>query len=270
MKLKVIVDNNTYIDQYYLGEPALSFYMEEGPHSLLFDTGYSDVFLRNLAAFGIDPHSLNNIVLSHGHDDHTGGLKSLFWEVNPQNLTIHAHPETFDPKYEDSLFIGSPFSRKEMESRCTLNLSREPVEIFPGMTFLGEIPEILDFEKVSSLGIRLNQEGVREADFLRDDSALVYQGKEGLYILSGCSHRGICNTIEYARRVTGCSEVKGVMGGFHLFETDERCQKTIAYLKTLNLEQIYPCHCTSFAVKAALNKEIPVKEVGVGMELNWI
>lgn len=54
MKLVVLADNNTYIDQYYLAEPALSIYIENGDKKYLFDTGYSDVYLKNAAKLGID------------------------------------------------------------------------------------------------------------------------------------------------------------------------------------------------------------------------
>ena len=77
MKLTVLVDNNTYIDQYYLGEPALSFYIEDGTEKILFDTGYSDAFIKNAEQMGIDLGALTYIVLSHGHNDHTRGLPFL-------------------------------------------------------------------------------------------------------------------------------------------------------------------------------------------------
>ena len=66
MKLKVLVDNNTYIDQYYCGEPAVSYYIEDEGKRLLLDVGYSDVFIKNSKAFGIDLASIDTIVFSHG------------------------------------------------------------------------------------------------------------------------------------------------------------------------------------------------------------
>ena len=70
MKLKVLTDNNTYIDEYYLGEPALSYYLEEDGRKILFDTGYSDVFMINAKKMGIDLGAIDYLVLSHGHNDH--------------------------------------------------------------------------------------------------------------------------------------------------------------------------------------------------------
>lgn len=74
MKLTVLVDNNTYIDQYYLGEPGVSYFIEDCGIRILFDTGYSDVYVRNAKKMGIDLSELDAVVLSHGHNDHTGGL----------------------------------------------------------------------------------------------------------------------------------------------------------------------------------------------------
>jgi len=102
-----------------------------------------------------------------------------------------------------------------------------------------------------------------------DDTALVYQSENGIYIITGCSHSGICNIIEYAKQVCNDNRVLGVIGGFHLFEVNEQTNKTIDYLNQNNLKELYPCHCTSFAVRAEMHKILPVKEVGVGLELNW-
>ena len=77
MKLTVLCDNNTYIDQYYLGEPALCFYIEDENRKILLDAGYSSVFKKNAALMNLDLNQLTDIVISHGHNDHTRGLKYL-------------------------------------------------------------------------------------------------------------------------------------------------------------------------------------------------
>ncbi len=98
MKLKVLVDNNTYIDQYYCGEPAVSYYIEDEDTSFLFDVGYSDLFIRNSNALGIDLQNISSIVISHGHDDHTRGLKYYFEQNHKNNISIIAHPNAFKEK----------------------------------------------------------------------------------------------------------------------------------------------------------------------------
>ncbi|MCD7935425.1 MAG: MBL fold metallo-hydrolase [Tannerellaceae bacterium] len=103
-----------------------------------------------------------------------------------------------------------------------------------------------------------------------DDSALVYQDDEGLFIITGCSHSGICNIIEYAKQVCQEERVLGVIGGFHLFDNSERLQRTIAYFKKNAIGRIYPSHCVSLAAKAEMFKSLPVYEVGVGLTINAI
>ena len=75
MKITVLVENSTRIDNYLLAEPALSLLIEADGRKILFDTGYSDIFLRNAKNLNIDLNNITDIVLSHGHDDHTGGLR---------------------------------------------------------------------------------------------------------------------------------------------------------------------------------------------------
>ncbi len=78
---------------------------------------------------------------------------------------------------------------------------------------------------------------------------LVYTTPEGIYIVTGCSHSGICNIVEHAKRVTGDSRVLGIIGGFHLFKLGETVDQTISILKTDDIESLLPCHCTSFRVE---------------------
>jgi len=114
MKLTVLIDNNTYIDQYLLGEPALSFHVEIGQHKILFDTGYSQAFLYNANKLGINLSQLTHLVFSHGHNDHTRGLKYLSSKINLKNIDTIAHPDCFLPKKEGTIQIDAPFSIEEM------------------------------------------------------------------------------------------------------------------------------------------------------------
>lgn len=268
MKLKVLVDNNTYIDQYYCGEPAVSYYIEDEDIRLLFDVGYSDVFLKNSNALDIDLENINVITISHGHNDHTGGLKYYFKQKYKNNISIIAHPDAFKEKVADNLKISSPILQEELKEKCNLILSKEPKKISKHITFLGEIPQINDFENRKCIGKQVVGETSID-DYVIDDTALVYKSENGIYIITGCSHSGICNIAEYAKEVCKDNRVLGIIGGFHLFELTEQVNKTIDYLKQNNITELYPCHCTSFVVKAEIHKVLPVKEVGVGLEINW-
>ena len=110
MKLTVLVDNNTTIDRYFLGEPALSFLIEDGEERALFDAGYSDAFVQNAAKLGVDLTRITQIVLSHGHDDHPRGLPALFALGDHRSVPLTAHPDCFWPTRSEGLAIGMPYS----------------------------------------------------------------------------------------------------------------------------------------------------------------
>ena len=93
--------------------------------------------------------------------------------------------------------------------------------------------------------------------------------KAGIYIITGCSHAGICNIIQYAKAITGKTKVLGLLGGLHLMEENERSQKTVDFLAKEQISALYPCHCTAFPVRAALHAVSPIQEVAVGMTLEW-
>ena len=123
MRLTVLTDNHTYIDRYYLGEPALCFYLEDGDQKILFDTGYSDTAVKNAEAMGIDLSGLTMIIFSHGHNDHTGGLEYLPESI--KGIPLYAHPVAFAPKAYDGISVGSTISEEELSSRFQLCLSAE-------------------------------------------------------------------------------------------------------------------------------------------------
>ena len=105
-------------------------------------------------------------------------------------------------------------------------------------------------------------------DFILENSALVFETDAGIYIITGCSHAGICNICAYAKELFK-KPILGIIGGWHMKKMDERAEKTIAYMKNEGISEMYPCHCTSFAVKAAVHQVIPVHEVGVGLRIEW-
>ena len=197
MKLKVLVDNNTYIDQYYCGEPAVSYYIEDEGTCMLFDVGYSDLFMKNLESFGIDIDSIKTIVISHGHDDHARGLKYYFNQTHKNKISILAHPDAFKEKIAGNLKICSPILEDELKEKCNLMLSKEPVRLSKNITFLGEIPQVKNFEERTPIGKQMTND-ILINDYVMDDTALVYKSENGIYVITGCSHSGICNIVEYA------------------------------------------------------------------------
>lgn len=269
VKLTILSDNNTFIGPLLFGEPGLSFFIEDAGTKILFDTGYSDLFLRNAQTLGLHPEDADVVVLSHGHYDHTCGLPYLLPHLH-KTTRIVTHPDTFAEKMmEDGKPLGSPVREEEVRERGTLQLSRSPVRISKNIQYLGEIPQTTEFETRTAMAVRRLADGTLVPDYVREDSGLVYTTDAGICIITGCSHSGICNMIEYAREITGESRVLGIIGGFHLRQLTPATYKTITYLRDLHPAELYPCHCVSFPVRAALHQEIPIGETGVGFTVEW-
>ncbi|HUU75333.1 MAG TPA: MBL fold metallo-hydrolase [Methanoregulaceae archaeon] len=280
MKITILVDNTTLTDHYFYGEPGLSFHIEEGGRKILFDLGYSDVFLKNALKMNIDLLDLDNIVLSHGHIDHTGGLFTLMQAylearlegIPHKNPVLVAHPFCFYPKPAGKVPDTGSFIRENTAGRYfPLKLSREPVWLTEKLVFLGEIERTQDFEPAEkNKNRRIIAPGGEQPDDLLDDSALVYRSDEGLVIITGCAHTGICNTIEYARKVCGDERILEIVGGLHLLLPEaEVIEKTCRYLMDVHPAAIHPCHCTDLHSKIALSRVAPIHEAGVGLTLEY-
>lgn len=263
LTLSVLCDNNTLIDRYYYGEPAVSYYIEIDGARILFDTGYSDVFLKNSVLMDIDLSAITHLVISHGHDDHTRGLPFLSERHTFTQVPLICHPHCFAPRWAGELYVGPPMP-EEMPTHFDYQPSCTPVWLTENCVFLGEIPTTHAFEPRHKMGtVRLN--GQLQDDYMLDDSALCCRTDHGLFIITGCSHSGICNIISHAQQVCGDTRIAGVIGGFHLLEMNDRVRHTIDYLAALgtNCRRI-PCHCVSLHVKAAMLQAFDFEEIGSG------
>jgi len=279
ISLTVLVDNTTFMDRDFCGETGLSFLLETAGKKILFDTGLSGLFLANAEKMGTGLGDLDVLVLSHGHIDHTGGLAALarylgYVKAEGRHRRVPvlvAHPRCFWKKEKEGRKNGSAVSETEARRQFAVNLSDKPVWITDDLVFLGEIPRQFAFERMDP-GKRLihHPDGTTESDHLLDDSALAYRSPEGIVIITGCSHAGICNITEYARNVCGEPNVRDIIGGFHLIRPEpERMKKTGEYLQDLHLSALHACHCTSLPAKIALADRCPLQEVGVGMKFAW-
>lgn len=278
MKLTVLVDNNTLIDRYFCGEPGVSYLIECEEAKILFDVGYSDLFIRNARSMGIYLLDVDYIVLSHGHLDHTWGLDPLLRmhteayieSLSRKKPTLVAHPYALLPRFINGIGqIGVSIDPERLEGIIDVHLSSEPVWLTKRLVFLGQIPGANDFERRLPIG-KLSMPGDLIDDEIMDDSAIVYCGKDGLVIITGCSHSGICNIIEKAIQVCNDERIVDVIGGLHLMNPPEdRIRRTAEYLGQLGLQALHACHCTDLMSKMRLGEVAPLKEVGVGLQLDY-
>lgn len=257
MKLTVLTEN--VAGGPYLAEHGLSYLIEHNGHKLLFDTGHSDVFLHNAELLGIDiQKEVDTVVLSHGHWDHGDGLQYL------QDKTLYAHPLIFMQRYRlNKTYLGLKMSKSEAMKRFDLQTSIVPVEVKPDVFFLGEVPRLNDFEAKKTPFLNASD----KPDFIPDDSALAIKDGNELIVVTGCSHAGVCNIVDYAIKVTGLHKVKAVIGGFHLKKDDEVTAKSVAYLKEIGVQQVYPSHCTELEALTVFIREFGIKQLKTGMTI---
>jgi 7,8-dihydropterin-6-yl-methyl-4-(beta-D-ribofuranosyl)aminobenzene 5'-phosphate synthase len=235
---------------------------EMGPEILL-DAGFSYVALpHNLSRLGIDPRAVAQVVISHGHRDHTGALE-VFLRLTWKQTPVVVHPDAFLERWR-LLSDGSregPYQQDGQsweEAGAKIVSLAEPYELAPGCLATGPVPRRTDFEKVPASALyRQGTEFV--SDPIRDDQAIVVNVKgKGLVVVSGCAHAGIVNTVLYAREISGVDRVWAVLGGFHLQgAAEDVVERTIGELKALGPQLIMPCHCTGFEAMGRFAEEMP-------------
>ncbi|MDV5224629.1 MBL fold metallo-hydrolase [Providencia rettgeri] len=276
IKIAVLVDNNTLIDSYFCGEPGVSYYIEADGRKILFDTGYSNIFINNAHTLNIDLSRITDLALSHGHNDHTWGLNHLIQHYDRRNccfqkkIDLIYHPDALLPKRFGSKVIGANIPKDVLDAYFDSKQTVEPYSLTENIIFLGQIPRNNHFEGKEPIGSTVDANNQTIDDYVWDDSALVIKTSAGIIIVTGCSHAGICNIIEYAKQVTNTNKVVTVIGGFHLQNaSDEILNQTGEYFSQLDVDHIHPCHCTDLAAKIHLSKFSSIKEVGVGLVLNY-
>ena len=207
--LKIVYDNNEGEEGF---ETAWGFscLVEGLERTILFDTGGdSPTLMKNMAKLGIEPDTVDVIVLSHEHQDHVGGLEAVLKE----NSDLSVYVLKSFPKGVKNVITEHDAEIIEVE---------EPVTVFPGVMTTGEMR---------------GKPGP-------DEQSLLISTERGLIILTGCAHPGIVEIVERAKELTG-GEVLFVIGGFHLFRSSEKSiRETLERLKELGVRYLAPVHCS--------------------------
>ncbi len=187
-----------------------------------------------------------------------------------QNASLITHPATFMIKKTMEIgSIGSLVNENILQEFFHLQYSKKPLWLTPNVVFLGEIPRETTFEIEKPIGKTIIN-NIEKDDYILDDSALVIRMLEGLVVVTGCSHAGICNIINYAKKIFPENNVLDIIGGFHLLNPGrEQLEGTIDYLEKIAPNTIHACHCIDLPSKVALSKSLPLKEVGSGLKIEY-
>jgi len=257
MKITILTEN--VAGGKFLAEHGLSYLIEIDGEKILFDTGHSDVFLKNAKMLGIDiENEVKTVILSHGHWDHGDGLRFI------ENKKLITHPASFSKRFgkSDHRPVGLSLSKEEIQKKFNLTETINHYQISTNLFFLGEIPRLNDFESQTTSFEFENGDD----DFIPDDSALVAVVKNELVVITGCSHSGICNICEQAKKVTGISKIRAVIGGFHLTHQNRQTLETVVYFKKNKVKKLYPSHCTELPALAVFYEEFKIEQGKTGKE----
>jgi 7,8-dihydropterin-6-yl-methyl-4-(beta-D-ribofuranosyl)aminobenzene 5'-phosphate synthase len=279
MKVTILVDNTAINDRYYRAEPGFSVWIEDGETRILFDCGYSEIIIQNAVSMGIDLLAADAIVFSHGHYDHTWGLyhlldlitRSALVTGTSKKLRFVGHPASFWSRTNKGLpECGPIISPDRLSSFGDVVGTCESVYLTERVLFLGEIPSIHPFDQRKEYGTLFTPDGP-VPDYIPDDSAIAMKTAEGLVIITGCAHAGICSVIRRAQVITGEDRIRDVIGGYHLYQSSPNTITHIAsFLKNLNPVELHPCHCTGQLAKQAFSELLSLDETGVGTVLEYL
>ncbi|MBW1803487.1 MAG: MBL fold metallo-hydrolase [Deltaproteobacteria bacterium] len=182
-----------------IGQLGLSILIEANEGNILFDTGQGISASHNADVIGFDLTTIDRIVLSHGHFDHTGGLREILLRIHREEIEITGHPDIWESKYvrspEDGMdrYVGIPFRRDELERLgARFNLTRQPVKLTDNIITTGEVPMTTDFEGLSPKMV-VKEGSEWRPDELMDDQAIIITTWYGLIVILGCAHRGVIN-----------------------------------------------------------------------------
>ncbi len=278
----VVILSTMLADTRGVGEWGFAALVEADGHRLLFDTGArSETVLKNAQELGVALAGVTEVVLSHHHGDHTGGLLTLRRELAKQNpgavSRTYVGPGIFLPRPRDdggdsneTMGLKAPY---EAAGGIFIEVAK-PTEIFPGAWLTGPVPRTHPERNWSGTGRIKTPEGVVE-DTIPEDISLVLDTERGLVVVSGCGHAGVVNTLEFARKTVREAPILAALGGFHLFPADEKTLDwTAARLREMGLQNLLGAHCTgieavhSLRGMAGLNRRTcAVGAVGSGFDL---
>jgi 7,8-dihydropterin-6-yl-methyl-4-(beta-D-ribofuranosyl)aminobenzene 5'-phosphate synthase len=245
----------------------VSFTKDDQEHRVLFDTGVSpDGLAHNLRFLEIAPDTIETIVLSHGHFDHTTGLDGFVRAVGRANVPVVIHPEFWSrrrlvlpgrepwelPSTSRGALEGSGFEIVE-ERQPSFLLERS-------LLVTGEIDRTTEFERGFPLQQALRGGEWQPDPLVLDDQAVLLEVRgKGLVVLTGCGHAGIVNTLRYAQRLTGSERLYAVAGGFHLSGPifEPLIPSVIDAFRELDPGVIVPTHCTGFRAIQQLGAAFP-------------
>jgi 7,8-dihydropterin-6-yl-methyl-4-(beta-D-ribofuranosyl)aminobenzene 5'-phosphate synthase len=254
----ILCDNNV-TKSGFIGEHGFSCLIETGREKFLFDTGPGMSLPLNLKAAHKDLGGLDRVFISHGHDDHTGGLQWVLEQVG--KVEVVAHPAIFSrhmlqeagDRAGSPRYIGCPHTQEELEkSGAVFRFIDHTQEVGSGLWFVTGIDlDPRQFPKDPRLVLPQEQQFV--PDRVPDDASLLLETVTDPLLILGCAHSGILNIVDFLKKNMGIQKLSAVLGGTHLqFYDKELIPRVIEKLEEFSVGLAGVSHCTGFEAAAEL------------------
>lgn len=246
IKIVTLMEDNL-CEKGLVAEHGLSVYVETSKHKLLIDTGQSDKTWNNARQKGIDLKSIDTVILSHGHYDHSGGLMT-FASLNPDALIYlrsNVGGDYYSCKEDEEKYIGI---NKDILKLPNMQLVSENIKIDEELSlFTGVKPNRLWSKGNRLLHEKIGEEYVQDT-FSHEQYLAIQYDKNKYALISGCAHNGILNILDTFRKLYG-TDPAIVISGFHMIQqkyTDEDLQgiRSVAEELVTMDTVFYTGHCT--------------------------
>ncbi len=272
-KIIALVEN-TKSSKDYRAKHGLCLYIETEKHKILFDLGPDETYAKNAEKMGIDIKAVDTVVISHGHKDHGGGLKT-FLSLNSK-AKIYIRKSAFDPHYIKLLNIPFPVSLdKSLACSDRFVFTNDNHAIDDELTVFSNVKSTQFHSKSNDVLFAKSSKSLTKDDFIHEQNLILTSGGKKI-LISGCSHCGVVNIQKKAEKIAN-DKMSYVIGGFHLFNPPTKKSESneliddIAGALTKTSSTYYTCHCTGVKVykqmKETLKDRLQYLSTGTELEL---
>lgn len=233
---------------------GLSLYIKHSGKNILFDSGPSDILIKNSLKMNLDLSEIDYLIISHGHFDHGGGIIPF--------LEINKKAKVYIQKYCNRDFYFNNTTNCEKEyiglNPDIFNKYSDRIIYTENETFKIDeniflLPNIKVSEKITknNEAMLVNTYKNLQQDNFEHEQAMVIKNKTKYYIFSGCSHKGIINIVNSIKEEFNIDKIDFLIGGLHLVEDPilktpisiTELDKVTNYLQS-NINTTFTCHCT--------------------------
>ncbi len=272
MRITTLVEN-TKISAEYENKHGLSFHIETEKHNILFDLGPKNTFLTNAKKLNINLEEVDIVVISHGHNDHGGGLEE-FLKIN-NKAKVYIHKDAFNEYYSMAgIFKKDIGLDKELKKNPRIILTEGDMKIDDELYLFSVVENRHKVSKFNKVLYKRVDGMYLEDDFVHEQSLIITEDNKNV-LMGGCAHNDIRNIIDKAEVIIG-KDLDYVISGFHIFNPSTGISESDLFINTLgdNLNKrntkFYTCHCTGMRAFKILEEKLQdkIEYISTGQVLN--